>query len=120
MKKVLFIDDDASLTRVYHQRLSAEGYEVISAATAEDGLKILETNQPDLVVLDIMLPGAMSGMDLLEKIKRDYKLNKIPTIMLSNIDSHMVKSLELGATWYFVKANSSLDEVIKKVKSIIG
>jgi len=67
-----------------------------------------------------MLPGSISGMDILEKIKEDPGLNKIPTVMLSNLDSHLVKSLEIGATWYFVKANTSMDEVVRKIQSIFA
>lgn len=120
MKKILFVDDDISLLRIYHQRLSSEGYEVINAFTGDGVLSLLKNQNPDLIVLDIMLPGSVSGMDILEVIKKDPTYNKIPIIILSNLDTHVVKALEIGAIWYFVKANTSMEEVVKKIKSVTG
>lgn len=120
MKKILFVDDDATLQRVYHQRLAQEGFEVSTATTGEECLNQLSINRPDVVVLDIMLPGSISGLDILDKIKKDSQFKAIPAIMLSNLDTHLVKCLEIGATWYFVKANTSFDEVIKKIKLTAG
>lgn len=120
MKKILFVDDDTSLQRVYHQRLASEGFEVVSVANGNECLKLVSSDCPDLIVLDIMLPGSISGIDILETIKRDSNLKRIPIIMLSNLDTHMVKCLEMGASWYFIKANTSLDEVVKKIQSVTG
>jgi DNA-binding response OmpR family regulator len=100
-KKILVIDDDALMRRSLSFNLEQVGYKVESAATAEDGLAVVARERPDLILLDIGLPG-MDGLDALREFKENYDL---PVIFLTarrrNLDE--VVGLELGADDYVTK-----------------
>lgn len=70
----------------------------------------------DLVLLDIMLPGGMNGFDVLEDLKRNQLTSSIPVIVLTNLDSERETALKIGAADYAVKANTSIEETVQKIK----
>jgi DNA-binding response OmpR family regulator len=115
--KVLLIEDDKFLRRVLEKKLSAEGFEVVSAVDGDEALEKIITDKPDIILLDIILPKK-SGFLVLENVKKDPELRKIPVLIISNLgqDEDVKKGLSLGAIEYFVKAKVSLDDVVKKVK----
>ena len=76
---VLAVDDEAYIRRLLTVNLAADGYDVITAASGEEALKLLEEHQPDLVILDIMMPG-MDGLELLEHIR---ERSSVPVLMLT-------------------------------------
>ena len=121
MKKILFIEDESVLQKTFERALRAEGYDVISALDGESGVKLAQTQSPDLILLDIILPK-LNGFDVLKRLKEDSKTKEIPVIILTNLErmSDIDKALELGATTYLVKVNYSLEEVIKKIKKTLG
>ena len=121
MKKILFIEDEPVLQKTFERALRAEGYDMISALDGESGLKLAQTQNPDLILLDIVLPK-LNGFDVLKRLKRDPKTKEIPVIILTNLErmSDIDIALELGATTYLVKVNYSLEEVIKKIKKTLG
>jgi len=121
MKKILFIEDESVLQKTFERALRAEGYDMISALDGESGLKLAQTQNPDLILLDIVLPK-LNGFDVLKRLKRDPKTKEIPVIILTNLErmSDIDIALELGATTYLVKVNYSLEEVIKKIKKTLG
>ena len=121
MKKILFIEDEPVLQKTFERALRAEGYDMISALDGESGLKLAQTQSPDLILLDIVLPK-LNGFDVLKRLKRDPKTKEIPVIILTNLErmSDIDIALELGATTYLVKVNYSLEEVIKKIKKTLG
>ncbi|OGG01422.1 hypothetical protein A2Z33_02695 [Candidatus Gottesmanbacteria bacterium RBG_16_52_11] len=118
-KKLLIIEDDASLQLVYKHKFEMEGFEVFQAYTGQQGLTFARDKVPDMILLDIMLPEGMNGFDVMEQLKRDEKLGKIPIIMFTNLDSEKETALSLGAVDYVVKSNTSIDELTEKVKSHI-
>ncbi|SRR5258706_16210619 len=122
MKKVLIIEDDTFLQSLAAKKLSASGYQVFSAGTAEEASKLIETNIPDIVLLDLVFPGAGDGFGILKKIRENIKMTKTPVVIFSNLseEKDVIKAKNLGATDYMVKANFTLDELIDKVKSLIG
>jgi DNA-binding response OmpR family regulator len=93
---------------------------VISAGTGAEGLHLAENQKPDLLLLDIILPGGMNGFDVLEQIKRNDSLKDIPVIVLTNLDSETVIAKKIGAADYMIKSETSLDEMIVKIKMILG
>jgi len=117
MKKILFIEDEQALQRALGDILGKEDYEVISALDGETGLKLAETKEPDLILLDVILPK-MKGFDVLKKLKEDPDTKEIPVIILTNLEEmqHVEEALRLGATTYLVKTDYTLEEVIEKVK----
>ncbi len=112
MSKILVVDDDESLLSVVESALKREGFDVITATDGSEGLRSAFQNHPDLVILDIMLPG-MSG---LETCRRLRELSDMPIIMLTAMsrESDIVRGLTLGADDYVTKP-FSIDELIARV-----
>ncbi len=119
-KKILIVEDEATLQKALQEVLTAEGYGVLSALDGSRGLEIAREENPDLILLDIILPK-MDGFEVLEALKSEEKTKSIPVIILTNLSdvSDVQKALDLGATTYLVKADFSLEDVIKKVKETL-
>ena len=117
--KVLIIEDDEQTLKIYTEALTKAGYEVLQEKTANFPLSKLASQKPNLIILDIMLPGKMNGFDLLEKIVKDNDLKKIPVLVLTNLDSEEKVAKDIGATDYLVKANTSISDVVRKVRELI-
>ena len=121
--KVLLVEDDQFLASLLRNRLLREQFEVVSAEDGAKALEVLKTTKPDLMLLDIILPGK-SGFEVLEELRADPRFqgkNAFPVIIISNLgqESDLDRSRELGAVDYFVKARSSIDEIAKRVKEVI-
>lgn len=121
MKKILFIEDESALQRAVGQVLTEQGYQVFSALEGEAGLALTKKEMPDLVLLDLILPR-MDGFRILEELKKDPATQRIPIIILTNLeDSRDVeRAIALGATTYLVKTNYRLDEVVEKIRKVLG
>lgn len=102
-KKVLIIDDSNSALLLMEWILKNEGYETYAVPGVEQGLEILKSIKPDLIVLDLQMPN-ISGYDFL-KMKKDLKLEEVPVIIVSAIDSDESKKLtvDLGASYFLSK-----------------
>ncbi len=101
---VLIIEDDPDILELQSYTLGKEGYETTMAATGEAGLAAMRERAPDLVLLDVMLPG-MDGFELLRKAKADPALARVPVLMVSarGEEADVVTGLELGAEDYVTK-----------------
>jgi len=119
-KKILFVEDESSLQKTFSDLLKSEGYEMVSALDGETGLRLAKEGQPDLILLDLILPR-VHGFDVLKELKTDPKTKEIPIIVLTNLEEmgDVEKAIELGATTYLVKAQYSLEEVVEKIKKIL-
>lgn len=117
---VLVVEDTDLLRRMYADRLSADGYQVIQASNGIEALASLRTHSVDLVLLDLIMPQ-MSGLEVLELVKRDPRLQNIPVIILSNLgqESDMQTALELGALDYMLKNEAKPADVSRKIKAIL-
>ena len=120
MKKILFIEDESALQKTFGEILRIEKYEMVSALDGETGLKLAQTEKPDLIILDLVLPK-LHGFEVLRRVKEDEKTKDIPVIVLTNLETmtDVEKAIELGAMTYLVKANYSLEEIINKVKKAL-
>lgn len=117
MQKILIIEDDNQIQIIYKKALSIEGFTVITAKIGNEGLELAKSQNPDLILLDLMLAeGGLNGFDVLHQLKIDQNLAKIPVIILTNLDSEKDSSLASGAVDYIIKANTSIDEVVNKIK----
>jgi DNA-binding response OmpR family regulator len=118
--KVLIIEDDQRINKVYIAKLSLEGMEVVTALDGEEGLRKIYSEKPDLILLDLMLPQK-SGFEILEEIKKDPKVKDIPVLILSNLaqEKEIKKGLELGAVDYLVKTDYSISQVMEKIKKVL-
>ena len=121
MEKILLIEDDKFLRELIIQKLGKEGYEVVEAAEGETGLAKMKEEKPNLVLLDLILPG-IDGFEVLSRIKKVPSLVQIPVIILSNLgqEEDVRKGRELGANDYFIKANHTPSEVVEKVKALLN
>jgi len=120
MPKILIIEDDKFLRELIVRKLTDEGFEIEEAIDGEEGIKKTKEIKPDLVLLDLILPG-MDGFEVLSRIKGDPLLASIPVIILSNLGQRedIEKGLKLGAVDYLVKANFTPNEIIEKVKNAL-
>lgn len=121
MKKIVFIEDEPMLQKTAGETLRQEGFDVRSALDGEAGLALVKSFKPDLVLLDIVLPKK-NGFEVLEEIKKDPDTKDIPVVVLTNLEgsADVEKVLESGAMTYMVKANYNLEEIVAKVKAIVG
>jgi len=121
MKKILFIEDEPSLQKTLGAKLKDRGYEVASAFDGEEGVKMASENEPDIILLDIILPKK-NGFEVLRELKSRERTKKIPVIILTNLENieEVEKALELGSTTYLVKANYNLDEIVEKIEKVIN
>lgn len=119
-KKVLIVEDDEHISRIYDIKFSHEGYQTLLARNGEEALEMISSKRPDLIMLDLMLPKK-DGFMVLEEIKKDPELKNIPVLVISNLGqkSDEERVLALGANGYMVKVSYSMQEVIDKAKSYL-
>jgi CheY-like chemotaxis protein len=119
-KKILVVEDDKFLRKVYESKLPKEGFLVISATNGEEGLAAIKKELPDIVLLDLIMP-VMTGFEMLEQVNKDKSLSKIPVLVLSNLgqDDDVKKAKDLGAKDFLIKSNLSVKEIIEKVKQYL-
>ena len=119
--RVLLIEDDRFLRRACEASLRQRGFEVITAADGEAGLR-LGTSQPypDIILLDLLMPK-VHGIEVLRRLKADPATAQIPVLILSNSsrEEDKVQSLQMGAVGYYVKANLSLKELAAEVGKFV-
>lgn len=121
MAKILIVEDDSILRQTVGEFLGAEGLEIIYASDGEEGVKLAKEQNPQLMLLDIILPRK-DGYEVIKDLKADEKTKHIPIVILTNLGSlsDVEKAIELGATTYLVKADYKLEEIAKKVKEVLG
>jgi len=119
-KTILIVEDDKFLRELITQKLIKEGYETSEAIDGEEGIKKIKEEKPDLVLLDLILPG-IDGFEVLSKMKEDPALTQIPVIILSNLGQKedVERGLKLGAVDYLIKAHFTPGEIIEKIKNAL-
>ncbi len=120
-KKILIVEDDKFLRELIFEKLDSEGYEISKAADGEEGVKKAGEEKPDLILLDLILPG-MDGFEVLSKIRENKELAQMPIIILSNLGQKedIERGLTLGATDFMVKAHFTPNEIVDKIKKVLG
>jgi len=121
MKKILIIEDDQIVANVYRNKLAVEGYKAEVAPDGESGLKIMRIFEPDLIILDLMLPR-MSGVDVIKEIRGEAVFSKIPIIVFSNtyLTNLIQEAWRAGANKCLSKSNCTPKDVIDVVRHLIG
>ena len=119
-KKILVVDDDLVTQMVLSVRLEVNGYDVITAPDGEEGLKKAKEENPDLLVLDLMMPK-MNGYEVCRMLKFDDQYKNIPIIVLSALDQQeeREKAVESGADAVFIKP-FDLELLLVKIRGFIG
>ena len=119
--KILFIDDDTFLRKVYQAELGEHGYEVILAADGEEGLEKAQISDPDLIILGMIMPKK-SGFEVLTELQKNPATKDIPVLILSNLGQKddVKKGLDLGAVDYLVKDDVTLATIVDKVSQYLN
>jgi DNA-binding response OmpR family regulator len=120
-KKILFVEDDEGFYNIFSVSLKMKGYDVIHVADGSEAVEKAVTEKPDLVLLDIILPG-LSGLDILKELKENDDTKRIKVVMLTNFgtDDNVNKAMELGADDYLMKYNVVASELPDKISVYIG
>ena len=120
MAKILIVEDEGFLRGVLTQKLQKEGFETIDAVDGEEGVKKVVEGMPDLILLDLILPG-IDGFEALRQIKANQNTAAIPVIILSNLGQKddIEKALKLGATDFLIKAHFTTGEIISKIQEVL-
>lgn len=116
-KKILMIEEDYFLRKIYKNKLTSVGFEFIEATNGEEGLNKLISEKPDLVLLDLILPKK-NGFDVLIEIRKNKELKDTLVIILSVLSqkSDLKRGLDFGAQEYLIKSEMSLSGVVDRVK----
>ncbi|MBW1740852.1 MAG: response regulator [Deltaproteobacteria bacterium] len=121
MKKILIVDDEEKVRRLVEVTLSIGKFDILHASSGEEALKIARESKPDIMLLDIMMPGKLDGFDVCRLLKKDPDIANIYIIMLTakgqKVDKE--KGLALGADDYFVKPFSPM-ELIDKIDRVLA
>lgn len=121
MKTVLVVEDTELLRRIYADRLTADGYDVVTAADGLEALAALRAGSIDLILLDLVLPR-LSGIEVLETVQKDPRLRDTPVIVLSNLgqDEDVERCMALGAVDYLVKNDSRPADVSERIGRVLN
>lgn len=118
-KKIVILEDERSLLKALNIKLSKD-FKIYSATNGKAGFALIQEQKPNLILLDLNMP-IMSGFEVLEKMKEDAKLKKIPVLVLSNLEEEQDKERcrKLGVKGYYVKSNIKIEDIAEKIKKII-
>lgn len=119
--RVLIIDDERGVLKMYSEYLKTAGIEVVQAIDGQTGLKIAKVQKPDVILLDIIMPR-YNGLDVLKDMKSDPEMKNIPVFLLTNLpeESSGEKAKQLGAAGYLVKAQYEPKMVVDVIRGAAG
>ena len=119
--KILVVEDDKFLRELFVRKMFNEGFDVDSAIDAEQAFDVLKKKKPEIILLDLILPG-VDGFEILGQIKKDDKLKDIPVMVISNLGQKedIDRAMKLGAVDFLIKANYTLDEIITRVLIVLN
>jgi len=120
MKKIILVEDDEIVARMYEKVFSLGGFQVATASDGREGLDKIKQILPDLVILDVMMPK-MNGLEVLHELKLNQSTKDIPVVMLTNLNlpEEVRLALESGAARYLVKCNNEPKEVFEIVQKLL-
>lgn len=121
MKKILVVDDQVEIRELVEVTLRVEDYEILQAKSGEEAIEIAKSEKPDLIIMDIMMPGGMDGYEATKTLKSNPDTKDISIVILTakGQQTDKEKGIEVGANDYFVKPFSPLD-LISKVEEVLG
>ena len=119
-QRILVVEDDASALRLIEFALQQERYEVITATNGLTGLKKAQTEKPDLVILDLMLPG-MDGFEICSRLRKDPETELLPILILSakTHETDVTTASEVGADAYLTKSGDP-SEIVAQVQTLLS
>ena len=119
-KKILIVEDDKMISNMYETKLKQEGFDVLLAENGAVGLDLAIKEEPDIILLDVIMPQ-MDGFMVLQEIRSNPGTKDKPVVMLTNLGTSedQEKGKQLGATDYWVKASMTPAQVSEKVKGLL-
>lgn len=120
-KKILIVEDEQFLAEMYQMKFESEGYDITVASDGEECLKKTKTENFDLILLDLVMPG-MDGFQVLEKLRSNEKTMKVKIYILSNLgqEEEVAEAFDKGADGFLIKANLTPAELMEDVKKIFA
>lgn len=120
-KRILIVEDHVDLRRLIHLTLEAEDLEIHEAANGPDGLALARCIRPDLVLMDVMMPGEFDGLEACRRLKQDAQLSQVPVVMLTARGQVRDREagLQAGADVYLVKPFSPM-QLLEKVEQLLS
>ena len=121
MSKIMVVEDEASLREIYSIRITAEGYDVVSAGDGEEALAMAVREKPDLILSDIMMPK-ISGFDMLDILRSTPETANIKVVMMTALsgDDQRERGERLGADRYLVKSQVGIEDVVNTIHEVLG
>ncbi len=118
--KILVVEDETFLVKIYTVKLKKEGFDVSIANDGEQAVKMAEELKPDLILLDLILPK-LNGFEALERMRASAANKSTPVIVLSNLgqEEDIKRAEGLGADGYLVKANFSIQDIVAKIQETL-
>lgn len=121
MTKIMVVEDDAALREIYSIRITAEGYEVVSAGDGEEALAMAVREKPTLILSDVMMPK-ISGFDMLDILRATPETASIKVVMMTALssDDQRQRGERLGADRYLVKSQVGIEDVVNAIHEVLG
>ena len=121
MKKILIVDDQLEVRELVEVTLKSEDYEIFQAENGEKAIEIARAERPELIIMDVMMPGSIDGIEATRTLKNDPETKQLSIIMLTAQGQQIDRDngFKVGADDYFIKPFSPL-ELIRKVEEVLG
>lgn len=119
--KILIVEDDRYISKMYQLKLSLDGFDVQVAENGRIGIERLKEFHPDIVLTDILMPE-LDGFEVIKTMKADAEFSTTPILIMSNLgqEDHIQKGLNLGAVGYIVKSQYTPSKVVDKIKETLA
>lgn len=119
-KRVLIVEDEQTIHKMLVEKFTIEDFDVMSAIDGAQGLELALSKHPDIILLDIIMPR-MSGLEVLEKLRKDPWGAQVPVIMLTNVDNpaYTNRAAKLNVSRYLTKINTTPSEIFACVQSLL-
>lgn len=119
--KIMVVEDDAALREIYSIRITAEGYDVVSAGDGEEALAVAVREKPDLILADVMMPK-ISGFDMLDILRHTPETANIKIIIMTALssDDQRARGEQLGCDRYLVKSQVGIEDVIRAIHEVLN
>jgi two-component system, OmpR family, phosphate regulon response regulator PhoB len=120
-KLIMLVEDDQFMATLLERKFEQQNYNIARAASTTQAMELIEKKMPDIILLDVVLPGT-DGITFLKELKANQKYNSIPVIITSNLGQpeEIERGMGEGAIDYIVKANAAPGEIVAKVEAILN
>ncbi len=119
MKKILIVEDDPGQMGAMQTKFADLAATILKAKDVQEALVLYRANNPDLIVLDIMLPGGLNGFDFIEQIRVEQIFAPVPIIVATNLNSEAKVAQTMGVAEYFIKAETPIEKLKEIVKNYL-